>query len=144
MLGGLFGAKESIDATSGLVDSAGKALNNLFTSDDERLSRAEMMARIQQKPDEWIHQLNVINAKSSNWFNSGWRPAFGWVLAISAACFFIPKFLITSVIWAKLSIDTGIIQPYPITAGELLSLAGMMFGSQVVRQYDKLKGTAKS
>ena len=68
---GWFGTDKSIDATSNLVEKTGKALDGLFTSDDERLSRKEAMQRLLDKPKEWAHELNLIDAQSSSLFQSG-------------------------------------------------------------------------
>ena len=137
-----FGAKVAIDSIGNIIEKTGGALDRLFTSDDERLSHKEIMMRIEQAPDKWAHSLNMINAKDSNWFNSGWRPAIGWVLAISALLYFVPKFIISAYVWASVCLQNNALVDYPITFGELGVLASMMLGSKVIRSFDKAKGTS--
>jgi hypothetical protein len=137
------GAAETLNATGNVIEKAGGVFDKLFTSDNERLSRAEIMARIKQEPGKWAHELNLINAKDGNLFNSGWRPAIGWVLAVATFVYFIPKFIVSTYVWAVICLESGELSAYPITFGELSILAGMMLGSKVMRSYDKKQGNAK-
>ena len=141
--GKLFGAKESIDAVGNVVEKTGNALDNLFTSDDERLSHAEIMERINQQPAEWAHQLNLLNAQDTSWFNSGWRPALGWVGAIGMFCFFVPQYLLAAVMWTYTCIQANALVPYPINADGLWELVAMLLGGGVLRTVEKANGTAK-
>lgn len=143
MFGKLFGAKDTIDAAGNAIEKTGNVFDKLFTSDEERLTRAEAMERIKQKPLEFAQQLNLLNAKDANPFNSGWRPAIGWVLAVSSFLYFVPKFLISAYVWATVCLQAQELMPYPITFGELGALAGMMLGGMGIRSFDKSKGTAK-
>ena len=144
---GLIGAKDTINATGNVIEKTGKVFNNLFTSDDERLTHAEIMKRIEQQPAalaaKFVHQLNMINAGDSNWFNSGWRPCIGWVLAFSIGFYFIPKFFFGSLIWVKHSWMANEIVAYPVDDAGLWQLAAMMLGSKVIRSFDKYKGQSK-
>ena len=141
--GKLFGAKESIDAVGNVVEKTGNALDNLFTSDDERLSHAEIMERINQQPAEWAHQLNLLNAQDTSWFNSGWRPALGWVGAIGMFCFFVPQYLLAAAMWTYTCIQANALVPYPINADGLWELVAMLLGGGVLRTVEKANGTAK-
>lgn len=47
------------------IEAFGSVANALFTSDDERLNRAEVMARIEQAPLSWQNELNKLNAQST-------------------------------------------------------------------------------
>lgn len=143
MFGNLFGAKDTIDAAGNAIEKTGNVFDKLFTSDEERLTRAEAMERIKQNPLMWAHELNIINAKDSSWFNSGWRPAIGWVLAISSFIYFVPKFIVSAYVWATVCLDARELMDYPITFGELGALAGMMLGGMTIRSYDKSNGVAK-
>ena len=48
------------------IDSITNGIDKLFTSDDEKLSRAEMMERLKLKGDELTNQLDKIYANSTN------------------------------------------------------------------------------
>mgnify|MGYP001614536436 CR=1 FL=1 len=47
------------------IDAIGNAVDKIFTSDDERLSKAEAMQRLQQELPQLTAQLDQLNAKSS-------------------------------------------------------------------------------
>lgn len=134
-----FGADKEIDAIGNTVDKTGKALDNLFTSDQERLTHAEIMERIKLKPAEWAHQLNMIHAQSSSWFNSGWRPALGWVGAIGMALYFIPQYFAAAVLWVQLNWGATELSAYPVSPDGLWELVAVLLGGKVIRTYEKEK-----
>ncbi len=141
---GLFGggATPVIDATGTAVEKTGKALDSLFTSDDERLSHAEIMEKIKQQPDEWAHQLNLINANDSSWFNSGWRPALGWVGALGMFFYFVPQYALGAFLWVNHCLSTGTIAPYPVSDAGLWELVAMLLGAGTLRTAEKKMGVA--
>jgi hypothetical protein len=139
----LLGAKDTVEAVGTAVEKTGNALDNLFTSDDERLTHAEIMERINQQPAEWAHQLNMLNAQDSSWFNSGWRPALGWVGAVGMFCFFVPQYLLAAGMWVYACLQAGVLVPYPINADGLWELVAMLLGGGVLRTVEKANGTAK-
>ncbi len=65
------------------VEAVGNALDNLFTSDEERLTKKEMMARVQQKPTEMQAALDMVYAQSSKWFIAAARPFCVWVAGLN-------------------------------------------------------------
>jgi len=142
---GLFGggAAPVIDATGTALEKTGKALDSLFTSDDERLTHAEVMERINQQPDEWAHQLNLINAQSSKLFDSGWRPALGWVGAAGMFCYYIPQYVLAAGMWVYACIQAGQLVPYPINADGLWELVALLLGAGTLRTAEKRMGVAK-
>ena len=143
LLSTIFGSDKTVDAVGSVVEKTGNALDRLFTSDDERLSHKEILERINAQPAEFAQALNLINASDSSWWNSGWRPALGWVGAASLAMFFIPQYALASFMWAKLSLATGIIQPYPVSAQGLWELVTLLLGGTTLRSIEKANGTAK-
>lgn len=141
---GLFGTKDTIDSAGNAIEKTGNVLDKLFTSDEERLTRQEAIERLRQKPLELAHELNLINAKDTSWFNSGWRPALGWVLAVSTAIYFIPKFFLATVLWFIHSWNAQAIADYPIDDSGLWQLASMMLGTAAIRSFEKIKGVARN
>jgi len=67
----------------------GEVADNLFTSDDERLSHAEVMERIKNEPKLAQIVNNQIEASHPSIFVAGWRPAIGWVCAAGLANHFL-------------------------------------------------------
>ncbi len=53
------------DSIAKPIDSIGNALDKVFTSDDERLSHAEVKERLENSLPELTAQLDQLNAKSS-------------------------------------------------------------------------------
>jgi hypothetical protein len=96
-------------------------------------------------------KINLADAQSNNWFQSGWRPAIGWVGAISLALMYIPKAIMMTFVWSwqnivMLSESTNVYQvtiiPFPdLGAGEIIGLLGSMLGVAILRSRDKEKGT---
>lgn len=148
-MGWLFGKTEAIDASANLVEKTGNALDALFTSDDERAAAEVVKQKIAQQPAAWAHQLNMINAQSSSWFNSGWRPALGWVGAIALFVFFVPQFVMASWVWsvAAFSVDwsqPGAVFPaYPVDDAGLWQLIVLLVGGKVIRTVEKGQGIAR-
>jgi hypothetical protein len=81
--------------------------------------------------------VNQEEAKSTNWFVAGWRPACGWVSTIGLAYQFLVQPLL-----AWLSLMTGIPVPPVLDTGTLISLLTGMLGLGAVRTYEKLKDVA--
>ena len=130
-------------AAAAPIQALGDTVGKLFTSDDERLTHAEVMERIKQNPDLWQAETNKIEAANTNWFVAGWRPAIGWVCAVALGCFYIPQFLIGSFLWAKITIHTGAFAAYPISASDLMALVGSLLGMATLRSVETIKGVAR-
>ena len=127
-----------------IVKSIGDTLDNLITSDEERL---EMQLEITKAEREFNYleakllseqniaqtAINVAEAKSGNLFVAGWRPAIGWVGAIALFYQFIvyPLLLWIPNIDAPPQLETG--ELYPIITG--------MLGIATMRSFDKLNKT---
>lgn len=48
------------------VDAIGNSLDKLFTSDEERLTKQDILEKTKQNPKLWKHTIDMINAKSSS------------------------------------------------------------------------------
>ena len=66
------------------VDAIGNAFDKLFTSDEEKLTKAEVMERTKQNPALWQHTLDLINAKSSSPMIAMARPFCVYVAGLNA------------------------------------------------------------
>ena len=137
----LFGAGDTALKTT---EAVGNTLDKLFTSDDERLSRQETLERLRQNPQLWAAEINKVDALSNWWFQRGWRPAIGWVGALSLFFYFVPQYLIASILWAVLCLQQHSIADFPLSATPVLELIGLLLGIYgTQRTAEKIKGVTR-
>lgn len=129
-------AKEPIEAIGGVFDE-------LFTSDEERLQANAVMERLRQEPGKLQAAINQTEAGHRSVFVAGWRPAIGWVCAISLFVFFVPQFVMGSYIWVELVLEKKEMIPYPGDADGVLELVIAMLGMGALRTVEKIQGKAK-
>ena len=133
LLGGLLGGQ------GGALKTISKVVDELHTSEEEKLDKKILMQRLQQKLAEKQLDVNAKEASHRSVFVAGWRPAIGWCGAM--ALFF--AFILSPCIewYAKFSgID---IVPPAIETGPLLAIVTSMLGVAGMRSFEKAKGIAK-
>lgn len=74
---------------SSIIDSVGKVAGDLITTDKERMQLEIENRKLDQAIDVQQIEVNKIEAASSNFFVSGWRPAVGWIGASALAYQFL-------------------------------------------------------
>lgn len=116
------------------VEAVGNVLDELFTSDDERLSHQEVLERLRQQPDLAQIGLNKAEAGHRSVFVAGWRPAIGWICAIGL---FFPFTINPIIQW--ITGDPGPQLPTDVMTELVLAMLGM----SGLRTYEKMKGRAK-
>ena len=134
LLGGLLGGGKG-----GALETISKVVDELHTSEEEKLDKKILMQRLQQKLAEKQLDVNAKEASHRSVFVAGWRPAIGWCGAM--ALFF--AFILSPCIewYAKFSgID---IVPPAIETGPLLAIVTSMLGVAGMRSFEKAKGIAK-
>lgn len=92
-------------------------------------------------------EINLQDAKSSNWFQSSWRPCIGWVGAVSLGLMYIPKALVITYIWTFQAITilngwNGVsdltIPSFPdLGVSDVIGLLMSMLGVAALRSHDK-------
>ena len=108
----------------------GEAFDGLFTSDDERLSRAEMMARIKQKPGELLNALDMVQATSTDMFTKRVRP-----LAIYIATFNFAGMAVITLAGSFMEIPPALPEAYlDITSTGFLGALGLYGGFRTVEK----------
>lgn len=130
-------------AAEGIITGVGDVLDNLFTSDEERLAAKSRDKRIKQRPMEAQWEANKIEAAHRSVFVAGWRPAIGWVCAASLATYYIPQFMMGSVLWAIDCWNGGSVVAYPLSINGVTELVSGMLGMAGLRTLEKIKGKAK-
>jgi hypothetical protein len=134
LLGGLLGGGKD-----GALATISKVVDELHTSEEEKLDKKILMQRLQQKLAEKQLDVNAKEASHRSVFVAGWRPAIGWCGAL--ALFF--AFILSPCIewYAKFS-GMDIVPP-AIETGPLLAIVTSMLGVAGMRSFEKVKGIAK-
>ncbi len=96
-------------------------------------------------------EVNKVEAASASMFIAGWRPAIGWVGAVSLGLMYIPKTIMITALWSYQTylmtvsapdMAVFVLPPFPdLGLTDLLGLLGSMLGIGVMRSFDKTKGT---
>ena len=96
-------------------------------------------------------EINKIDAASGSKFQSWWRPAVGWVGAVSLALMYIPKAIVMTYMWTYQSVvilsrwsgEVPVAVPeFPdLGVSDIIGLLMSMLGIAAMRSYDKKQGT---
>lgn len=140
---GAIAAKFTGGVASDVIKVGGGVLDNLFTSDEERMEAERLTAEIQQRPMAAQWETNKIEAGHRSIWVAGWRPAIGWVCAASLASYYIPQFIMGSALWAIQCWQAGHVAAYPLSIEGLMGLVSSLLGLGAMRTYEKIKGAAK-
>ena len=126
----------------GLSDSVMTGLDELFTSDEERLKAQLILNEHLSKPHILQAMANIEEAKHPSIFVSGWRPALGWSCVFLLNYAWIGRDILA--ISLSLSGNESAINYLPeIDTGELLTLVFALLGLGGVRTWEKIKGVAR-
>lgn len=152
----------SLDPITALLDIGTTIINKVWPDPAQqaeaqaklqKLAQEGDLARIQAEVQLLLGQMeiNKIDAASSNWFQSGWRPSIGWVGSLSLALMYIPKALVMTYIWTYQSITIlagwdGVsalaVPAFPdLGVSDIIGLLMSMLGVAAMRSYDKRHGT---
>ena len=126
---GIFGG-----GTNKTINAIGSMIDEVFTSDDERLSKAEIMAKLQT-------DISIAELQTRSIFLAGWRPFLGWVLASSIAFRII---IFPMVQWIAGGFFNYTIPQFDTSMdGIMTELIFGMLGLAGMRTYEKQKGLTK-
>lgn len=141
---GKFFGSGAAKAVTGTVQGLADVVNQFVETDDEKRAAKILLAKMAQRPAELQVELNKIGSVHRSIWVAGWRPAIGWVLALSLGFYYIPQFAMASVLWVKLCWSTAEIVPYPISdISGLMELVIGMLGLAGVRTIEKFGGISK-
>ena len=137
---------------SGLF-SAAQSLIERFFPDPEKKAAAQLeLLRMQQNGDlaqlaaetdlaKLQIQVNLEEAKSTNWFVAGWRPGIGWVCgaALAYAALIEPLARFVAKVWFGYSGE------FPVISTDLtLQILMGLLGLGAMRSIEKIKGGESS
>jgi len=117
------------------IDAIGNVFDNLFTSDDERLTHEEIKMRLAQKPQMAQAEINKVQASSRSTFVAGARPFLMWVCGVGLAMAFIVNPLIVTFFPS--------VNEIPVPLEQMMELTLAMLGLATLRTVEKLNGVSK-
>ncbi|WP_300456606.1 3TM-type holin [Desulfobacula sp.] len=126
-----------------VIKTGGNLLDDLFTSDEERGELALQEKAMANDLVKGQMEVNKAEAGHKSIFVAGWRPAVGWIGAVSLAYQFI---LYPLLLWfwsfgqAKKWIPITLNPPPMLDTGALLMVVTGMLGIGGMRSFDKVKG----
>lgn len=129
----------------GLIALGQKALD-LIPDPNKKAELAAEMRKEQEAAGLQLAQMqadiNKQEAASPNWLIAGWRPAVGWVCAVSLALYFWPRFLLGMFFWCKLSWSARCLVPLPeMGITDILGLLCSILGVGTLRTVEKVTNT---
>ncbi|WP_456390345.1 3TM-type holin [Hydrogenimonas sp.] len=143
----------NLDNVGSLLTSAREAITGEKIADPIEAKKIEAgLAKLQNDLLSGQIRINKEEAKSKFLFVAGWRPAIGWVAAVSLALMYIPKAIVMTAIWtyqcyeiistAK-TITNVVIPAFPsLGAMDIIGLVTAMLGVAGMRTYEKKFGVA--
>lgn len=143
----------AIGGIAGIVDAVGKIIDNVHTSDKERLdAEIELRklgieeARIEADLIQGQQAINQAEAQHASLLVAGWRPAIGWIGAASLGYQFLLYPLLTWG-WRALQgagwIPQELTPPPMLDADALWVILTGMLGIAGMRSFEKVKGVAR-
>lgn len=151
----------AIEPIAAIFELGKEALVRLFPDKTKRAEEMRKLEELRQKGDLAelnAHvqlmlkqaEINLADAKSTSFWQSGWRPSIGWVGAVSLALMYIPKAIVMTVIWTIqcASIISGAPDLSAVTLPEfpdlgvtdIIGLLVSMLGVAKLRSDDKRHG----
>lgn len=130
---------------STLVNAVGGVIDDLVTSDEERLKIALKEKQIDAGLVMGQLDINKTEAQHKSVFVAGWRPAIGWVGAFALAYQFI---LYPLLMWGWAWLQAAGVVPDSVTPPPVLPTDALwvivsgMLGIGGMRSFDKAKGNS--
>lgn len=141
----LFGA--SGGAAASVITAVPDAVRNMrntfskYLPPDEQAAFEVKMIELENQALDSINEVNKLEAQHTSVFVAGWRPFIGWVLGVSCAVYFPPRFALGMFFWAKQVISTGVfVMPPELGIQDVLGLLASMFGFAGLRSIEKTRG----
>lgn len=143
----------------GPIIDLGRSLIERFFPDKEKQAEQRAAAELQlqqlaaqaaaqvadslSKSDANQTDIDKIEAAAPSLFKSGWRPAIGWVGAMSLFCYYVPYCIVATIIWAHQCWVTQHLVARPdLGISDLMGLLAGILGLGYMRTVEKKAGVA--
>lgn len=148
-------------AVQALLKAGEMAINRIWPDPIKQAEEQRKLLELEQKGDlEQLSahvqlmlkqaEINLADAQSASFFQAGWRPAIGWVGAVSLGLMYIPKALVMTYVWGYqaftiLNAWDGVaalsVPAFPdLGVSDVIGLLMSMLGVAAMRSYDKKNG----
>lgn len=148
----------AFEPITAILETGNTIIDKLFPDADEADKRKLTLAQIAHSGDMERLQsevkllagqidINKIDATSTSKFQAWWRPAIGWVGAVSLFLMYVPKALVMTYIWTVQAITmlnawngtSDLIVPvFPdLGVSDIIGLVMALLGVASMRSYDK-------
>lgn len=122
------------------VEAIGRVIDDLFTSDEERLGKQALLTRLAQRPSLAQIEVNRVEAQHRSVFVAGWRPFVGWICGAALAWNFILRDIL---VWGLALWAPGAPAPAALQLEHLLTVLLSLLGLGGLRSVEKFGGRAK-
>jgi phage-related protein len=158
---GIKAAGEGVGTALGSVGGVFTSIRTAITGVDPVVKAqvekilAESESKLAEQLQTIMGSLNLADAQSGSWFNSGWRPAIGWVCVMAMGLYYPTRIITGMSIWVIQSIQAMqafiptaampwvVLPPMPeVGISDIFGLVGTLLGSSWFRTIEKNKGTA--
>jgi len=123
----------------GGIKAIGNIVDEVFTSEDERNQAKISIQKIEARLKEKQMDINAVEAGHRSIFIAGWRPALGWISALSVGY----VYLFQPFIVMGLKIAGSDVELPTLDLSQLMPLILGMLGLGGLRTIEKAKGVAK-
>jgi hypothetical protein len=115
------------------------AVSHLYTTDKDRLDAEAKIADIMQRPQLAQIESNKLLIATGKFFNAGWIALLGWTSGFLILLFYAPQIIITTYVWGKHVIDSGIVTSFPMKSDDILNLIYLLFGTGALTAFKDRK-----
>lgn len=136
----------NLNPIAGIVEAVGGVIDDLVTSDKERLDAEIELRKIDAGLLTAQAEVNKVEAAHASVFVAGWRPAIGWVGAAAMAYQFLLYPLLVwcwSLLQAKGWVPADLNPPPMLDTDALWVILSGMLGIAGMRSVEKVKGVAR-
>lgn len=121
-----------------IVESVGRVVTDLVTTDKEREQFALEHRRLDQALDLAQAEINKVEAANASWFVAGWRPAAGW----ACVCGLVYQVMFRPIFGWLMTNAAGWEAPPSLEMDTLLTLLFGMLGLGGYRTLERVRGKA--